>query len=83
MKSSPEPIAGIVLSDAIKPSTAILKQLRHCPCPVLLASQDSYQAASEVHDLIIKTRPDDLQKISLIQEVIARHVNLDRILNSL
>ncbi len=83
MKSSLEPIAGIVLSDAIKPSTAILKQLRHCPCPVLLASQDSYQAASEVHDLIIKTRPDDLQKISLIQEVIARHVNLDRILNSL
>ncbi len=83
MKSSKEPIAGIVLSDDVKPSDAILKQLRGFPCPVLRASQDSYKAASEVHDLIIKTRPDDVQKISLIQEIISKHVNLDRILDAL
>jgi BioD-like phosphotransacetylase family protein len=83
LKSSKEPLAGIVLSDDIKPSDSVLKQLRTFPCPVLRATQDSYKAASEVHDLIVKTRPDDVQKISLIQEIVAKHVNLDRILDAL
>jgi BioD-like phosphotransacetylase family protein len=50
------------------------------PCPVLLTRADSYSVASAVHDLTVKTRPDDTQKIRLIRDMIARHVNLDRIL---
>jgi hypothetical protein len=33
--------------------------------------------------LIVKTRPDDSQKIQLIQEIISKNVNLNRILNAL
>jgi hypothetical protein len=33
--------------------------------------------------LIVKTRPDDIQKIQLIQEIISKNVNLNRILNAL
>jgi hypothetical protein len=31
----------------------------------------------------VKTRPDDSQKIQLIQEIISKNVNLNRILNAL
>jgi BioD-like phosphotransacetylase family protein len=51
--------------------------------PVLLASEDSYRVASVVHDLTVKTRPDDTEKISLIRDLVARHVDVDRILKAL
>jgi BioD-like phosphotransacetylase family protein len=78
-----EPLAGVILSDDLKPGDAALKAVKALPCPVLLARGDSYSVASQVHDLTVKTRPDDTQKIGLIQELIAGHVNLDRILQAL
>jgi BioD-like phosphotransacetylase family protein len=53
------------------------------PFPVLLAAEDSYEVASKVHDLIVKTRPHDTLKISLIRDLIAEHVGVDEILESL
>jgi BioD-like phosphotransacetylase family protein len=76
-------LAGIVLSDDIPPSAATLKLARSLPCPVLLSSDDSYQVASKIHDLIVKIRPDDTEKIRLVQELIAKHVKLDKILEAL
>ena len=51
--------------------------------PVLLAQQDSYEVASQVHDLTVKTRPDDKEKISLIQDIIAKNVDLNGILKAI
>lgn len=77
------PLAGLILSDDIKPSAAISRQLRKLACPVMVAAQDSYAVASAVHDVTVKTGPDDTQKIGLIQKIIAEHVSLDRILAKL
>jgi BioD-like phosphotransacetylase family protein len=49
----------------------------------LLAKQDSYEVASKVHDLTVKTRPNDAEKISLIRDLIANNVDLEKILESL
>ena len=48
-----------------------------------LAKEDSYEVASKVHDLIVKTRPDDAEKITLIRDLIARHVDVNKILKAL
>ncbi len=76
-------LAGIILSDDIRPTAAARKLVERFNCPVLFAPADSYTVASTVHDLTVKTRPDDIQKIGLIQDIVARHVNLDRILKAL
>lgn len=73
-------LAGVILSDDIRPSPSMRRLVADFPCPVLLTRADSYSVASAVHDLTVKTRPDDTQKIRLIRDMIARHVNLDRIL---
>jgi hypothetical protein len=39
--------------------------------------------ASKVHDLTVKTRPTDAEKISLIRDLIAKSVNVKKILNAL
>ena len=76
-------MAGIVLTGNLRPGDAVLKAIREMPYPVLLASDDSYQVASRVHDLTVKTKPADAEKISLICDIVAKHINVKKIIDSL
>ncbi len=76
-------MAGIVLTGNLRPGPAVLKLIRAMPIPVLLTAEDSYKVASKVHDLTVKTRPGDSEKISLIRDLIAKNVNVQRILEAL
>jgi len=78
-----EGLAGIVIAGDLKPNSNILKVIQDMPFPVLLANQSSYRIASKVHDLIVKTKSTDLEKIALIRDLIAQYVDLKKILNSL
>jgi BioD-like phosphotransacetylase family protein len=80
---STETMAGIVLTGNLRPSPSVLKVIRAMPIPVLLTAEDSYQVASRVHDLTVKTRPGDVQKITLIRDLIAQNVDVKKILQSL
>lgn len=83
MSNSEEKMAGIVLTGGLRPSEAVIKTIQSLPLPVLLAKADSYQVASKVHNLTVKTRPTDATKISLIRDIVARHVNVKKIIDSL
>jgi BioD-like phosphotransacetylase family protein len=76
-------LAGIVLTGNLRPGEHVMKLIREMPFPVLLAKQDSYEVASKVHDMTVKTRPDDTEKINLIRDLIAKHVDVKRILAAL
>jgi BioD-like phosphotransacetylase family protein len=76
-------MAGIVLTGDLRPGPSVLKVIRAMPIPVMLAAQDSYQVASRVHDLTVKTRPTDIHKITLIRDLIARSVDVKAILKAL
>jgi hypothetical protein len=76
-------LAGIVLTGNLRPSHTVMKAIQGMAFPVLLAKEDSYEVASKVHDLAVKTRPDDTEKISIIRDLIAEHVDVEKILNSL
>jgi BioD-like phosphotransacetylase family protein len=80
---SAENMAGIVLTGGLRPSPAVIKALQTMPIPILLAKPDSYQVASLVHSLTVKTRPADAKKISLIRDIVAEHVNVKKIIESL
>jgi BioD-like phosphotransacetylase family protein len=76
-------LAGIVLTGNLRPGASVLKVIQDMSFPVLLAREDSYQVASRVYNLTVKTRADDTQKISLIRNLIARHVDVEKILEAL
>jgi len=76
-------MAGIVLTGGLQPGNEVLRSLQAMRIPVLLAKEDSYLVASTVHDLTVKTRPTDAQKISLIRDLVAKNVNVKKILDSL
>jgi BioD-like phosphotransacetylase family protein len=76
-------MAGIVLTGNLRPKPEVLKVIRSMSIPVLLSEEETYLVASKVHDLTVKTRPSDLGKISLIRDLIAKNVDLDKILKAL
>ncbi len=81
--NSEHSLAGIVLTGNLRPGDNVLKVIQNMDFPVLLAKADSYEVASRVHDLIVKTRPDDLEKISVIRDLIRDHVDVQKILDKL
>lgn len=76
-------LAGIILTDNVRPSSAVMRIVREMPYPVLLSEGDSYQVAAQVHDLTVKTRPADTQKIQMIRDLVSRHVDVGAILDRL
>jgi BioD-like phosphotransacetylase family protein len=76
-------LAGIVLTGNLRPGKSVLKVIQDMQFPVLLARDDSYEVASKVHDMIVKTRPDDTEKIRLIRNLIAEHVDVQKVLEKL
>ncbi len=76
-------LAGMVLTENITPDNGLLQVIEKAPFPVLLAGKESYEVASRVHNLIVKTRAADTEKISVIRDLIATHVDVSKILRAL
>jgi len=72
-------VCGIILSGGIVPSPQIMDALNKLNIPVLLAKSDTYTVASRIHDLIVKIRPEDTNKINTAVKLIKDNVDLDRI----
>jgi BioD-like phosphotransacetylase family protein len=76
-------LAGVVLTGEFNPEPAVSRIIEKLPFPVLLAADDSYEVASAVHNLIVKTRAADTEKISVIRDIIATHVDVNKILKAI
>jgi len=46
----------------------------------MLVDNDTYEAASNVHDLLVKTHPADRDKIELTRRLISEHIDIDAVL---
>jgi hypothetical protein len=51
--------------------------------PVLLAKLDTYRVASCIHDLMVKIRPQDKEKIEAVKRIAKKHIDLDKLLKRL
>ncbi|MBU1125623.1 MAG: AAA family ATPase [Candidatus Omnitrophica bacterium] len=76
-------ISGIILSGGFTPDQPIINFLQKAQVPVLLAKQDTYTVATTIHDLTVKIRPCDKEKINAVVQLIRGRVNFDTILKGM
>ncbi|MDO8662484.1 MAG: AAA family ATPase [Candidatus Omnitrophota bacterium] len=76
-------VSGIILSGGITPEQPIMNLLYKAQVPVLLAKSDTYDVATSIHDLTVKTRPRDKEKIDAVVKLIKDNVDVDRILKGM
>jgi hypothetical protein len=76
-------LSGMILTENLRPSSSAMKLIEKATFPVLLAEEDSYEVASRVHNMNVKTRPADTEKISVIRDIIGANVDVKKILDAL
>ncbi len=76
-------LSGIILSGGITPEQPIMNLLYKAEIPVLLAKSDTYDVATSIHDLTVKIRPRDTEKIDAVVKLIKDNVDLGRILKGM
>ena len=79
-KESGKRVAGMVLTGEDYPHENILEIIRNSNIPVLQIKQDSYTVASRIHDLTVKIRSTDEEKIKLVRGLVAEYVDVEQIL---
>lgn len=76
-------ISGIVLTGNIVPHRRIMDLIKQNKIPVLLAKPDTYSVASCMHELMVKIRPQDKEKIEAVEKMIKENVDTDKIVERL
>jgi BioD-like phosphotransacetylase family protein len=71
---------GIVLTGGYEPRPEVLDAVRHANMFAAIVPEDTYTVASEVHDLLVKTHPEDSGKIEMIKALVWEHLHMDRFL---
>jgi len=74
-------LAGLVLTGGYKPRQRDLDAISHERLFAILVEQDTYEAASAVHDLLVKTHPADREKIELTRKLVSEHLDIDKVLD--
>jgi BioD-like phosphotransacetylase family protein len=79
-KDHPNRPLGFVLSGGYRPTGRVLEMIRKANVFAVLMEGDTYTVASNVHDLLVKTHPEDLRKIEEIKQLVAGSLDVERIL---
>jgi len=78
-----EGLVAIVLADDLLPDAETLGAIGRATVPVLAAAAPCYQLAIEIHELLVKIRPTDQEKIDIVRTLIRENVDIQRILDKM
>ena len=76
----PTHIGGMILTGGFLPHSEVIGVMKSTNIPVLLTEQDTYTTASMIHDLTVKIRPQDEDKIETVKNMVKDYVAIDEIL---
>ncbi|NJL19085.1 MAG: hypothetical protein HC901_01935, partial [Bdellovibrionaceae bacterium] len=76
------PVAGVVLTLGLMPQEGLLKVMKQKNLPYISVDLESYRVAAMIHEMTVKTEPGDIEKIGIIEKMIAENVQLDRIIKA-
>ncbi len=75
-------LAGMLFTGGYRPRPRDLEAIRAEDLFAHLVDEDTYAAASRVHDLLVKIHAADTAKIALIKALVAEHLDVDRLLEA-
>ncbi|MFQ5952598.1 MAG: phosphotransacetylase family protein [Candidatus Omnitrophota bacterium] len=79
--TAPKRIAGLILSGGMGPTRRVYSALKNTSIPTLITWFPTYDVASKVHDLTVKIKLRDKNKVNLVMDMIERHVDIDKVVS--
>ncbi len=80
---SPKRVAGLILSGGVAPKRRAYSALKQAGIPTLLSRLDTYDVAARVHDLTVKIKYRDNNKVRLAIDMVEKHVDLEMVISNL
>lgn len=72
-----EPIvSGIILTRNVLPHPKLMEMIAKTRIPVVICCEESYNVASKVTNMTVKTQPSDEDKIPIIKDLIIKNIDL-------
>lgn len=75
-------IGGLILTGGLFPTRRILWALKKSGIPTLMSRLHTYEVASNVHDLRVKIKSRDKNKVKLAIDMVEKYVDLDQIIRA-
>ena len=72
-------ISGIILTRDVLPHPKLMEMLAKTTIPVVICSEESYNVASLVNNMTVKTQPDDDDKIAIIKNLLKKNIDMQAI----
>lgn len=72
-------LSGIVFTGGLRPQPETMDLVCRTDIPVLCVDSDTYEAAACTHDVLVKIRVADEEKINLASMLVRENVDLDRL----
>jgi len=72
-------LSGILFTRGLQPQPETMDLVCRTDIPVLRVDSDTYEAAACTHDVLVKIRVADSEKINLATRLVREHVDLDRL----
>lgn len=76
-------VSGILLTGDIYPHQTIQRLIQRTSIPVIAVKDNTFDTATKVHDLLVKIRPDDKEKIEIATKLVEKYINIDKILSNI
>ena len=80
---SPKRVSGLILSGGVAPKRRVYAALKRSGIPTLLSRLDTYDVAAKVHDLTVKIKYRDNNKVKLAIDMVAKHVDMEMVIKNL
>jgi BioD-like phosphotransacetylase family protein len=74
--------AAVIITNNIAPPPAIIEQASRMGIPLLLVSADTYEIAHQIENMESLLTRNDVEKLTLIEQMVRRHVNFETLLQS-
>ena len=82
-RSTDSKLAGIVLTDGLRPQPGLIRMMNEKGIPSVAVAADSYSVTAKIERMTVKTDPGDEEKIKVIQQTVAKHIELGTILRKI
>jgi BioD-like N-terminal domain of phosphotransacetylase len=69
-------VSGIILTRNVLPHPKLMEMIAKTRIPVVICSEESYNVASKVNNMTVKTQPSDEDKIPIIKDLIIKNIDL-------
>jgi len=70
-------LSGIILTRNVLPHPKLMAMISKTRIPVVICSEESFDVASKINNMTVKTQPSDEDKIPIIKDLIMKNIDLE------